>query len=317
MLAADAWGVLADPSQLSAAIVNLAVNARDAMPGGGKLTIETANVTLDEAAASADSEVKPGAVRDDRGRPIPVTAFRPTSAIACSSRSSPPRGSAAAPGLGSAWSTASPSRPAAPSGSTARRGAAPSVKLYLPRVGRRGGAPGRRAGHATRPRRSGGTRRSWWSRTIALVQGYVIAQLGGLGYRTLVASDGAAALALVDQGVEFDLLFTDMIMPGGMNGRELADAVRRAPSGDEGALHLRLHRRRHRPRRPSRSRRGPAQKAVPEGGSGAEDPRGAAASRRERPPAAPPRKGAAGWLPPRSNSCARWSRAESAPMPGL
>ena len=59
----------------------------------------------------------------------------------------------------------------------------------------------------------------------ALVRGYVIAQLGGLGYRTLVASDGAAALALVDQGIEFDLLFTDVIMPGGMNGRELAEAV--------------------------------------------------------------------------------------------
>ena len=59
----------------------------------------------------------------------------------------------------------------------------------------------------------------------ALVRGYVIAQLGGLSYRTLVASDGAAALALVDQGAEFDLLFTDMIMPGGMNGRELADAI--------------------------------------------------------------------------------------------
>ena len=59
----------------------------------------------------------------------------------------------------------------------------------------------------------------------ALVQGYVIAQLGSLGYRTLVASDGVAALALVDQGVAFDLLFTDMIMPGGMNGRELAEAV--------------------------------------------------------------------------------------------
>ena len=59
----------------------------------------------------------------------------------------------------------------------------------------------------------------------ALVRGYVIAQLGGLGYRTLVASDGAAALALVDQGAEFDLLFTDVVMPGRMNGRQLADAV--------------------------------------------------------------------------------------------
>jgi CheY-like chemotaxis protein len=59
-----------------------------------------------------------------------------------------------------------------------------------------------------------------------LVQGYVVAQLGSLGYRTLVAGDGAAALALVDQGARFDLLFTDIIMPGGMNGRELAEAVR-------------------------------------------------------------------------------------------
>jgi CheY-like chemotaxis protein len=65
----------------------------------------------------------------------------------------------------------------------------------------------------------------------ALVQGYVIAQLGSLGYRTLVAGDGVAALALVDQGIEFDLLFTDMIMPGGMNGRQLAEAVRKRRAG--------------------------------------------------------------------------------------
>ena len=65
----------------------------------------------------------------------------------------------------------------------------------------------------------------------ALVRGYVIAQLGGLGYRTLVASDGVGALALVDQGVAFGLLFTDMIMPGGMNGRELAEAVRQRRPG--------------------------------------------------------------------------------------
>lgn len=59
-----------------------------------------------------------------------------------------------------------------------------------------------------------------------LVQGYVIAQLGSLGYRTLAAGDGATALALVDQGAKFDLLFTDIIMPGGMNGQQLAEAVR-------------------------------------------------------------------------------------------
>src|ERR1041385_1542718 len=61
----------------------------------------------------------------------------------------------------------------------------------------------------------------------ALVRGYVIAQLGSLGYSTLVARNGVAALALVDQGIEFDLLFTDMILPGGMNGRDLAEAILR------------------------------------------------------------------------------------------
>ena len=143
----------------------------------------------------------------------------------------------------------------------------------------------------------------------ALVRGYVIAQLGGLGYRTLVASDGAAALALVDQGAEFDLLFTDVVMPGGMNGRQLADAVvARRPgmkvlytSGytedaivheghlDPGVALL---------RKPYR-KADLAQKIREVLGSSV-DPR---------------QESAAGWLPPRSNYCARWSRAESAPMP--
>jgi CheY-like chemotaxis protein len=64
-----------------------------------------------------------------------------------------------------------------------------------------------------------------------LVRDYVIAQLGGLGYKTLIASEAEAALALVDHGAAFDLLFTDMVMPGGMNGRELAEAVRKRRPG--------------------------------------------------------------------------------------
>ena len=59
-----------------------------------------------------------------------------------------------------------------------------------------------------------------------LVRGYVSAQLAHLGYRTVVAASGPDALAQIDEGLAFDLLFTDVIMSGGMNGRQLVDAVR-------------------------------------------------------------------------------------------
>jgi CheY-like chemotaxis protein len=63
-----------------------------------------------------------------------------------------------------------------------------------------------------------------------LVRDFVIAQLHGLGYKTVAAADGPEALAHVENGVAFDLLFTDVIMPGGVNGRQLADeVVRRRP----------------------------------------------------------------------------------------
>jgi CheY-like chemotaxis protein len=97
------------------------------------------------------------------------------------------------------------------------------MRLFLPRSA--GGAAAR-TGPVAAPAPARGHETILVVEDDPLVQGYVIAQLGSLGYRTLTASDGATALALVDQGVSFDLLFTDIIMPGGMNGRELAEAVR-------------------------------------------------------------------------------------------
>jgi PAS domain S-box-containing protein len=221
VLAAYAWSALADPSQLSAAIINLAVNARDAMPGGGKLTFRTANVMLDDVDASDDGKVKTGEfvmiAVTDTGQGIPADirdrVFEPfftTKGI----------GLGTGLGLSMVYGFAKQSDGTVEIDSEEGRGT--TIKLYLPRSAGR-------AAMTAEPAHATGTPRGHETILVveddALVQGYVIAQLGTLGYRTLVARDGVEALALVDQGVAFDLLFTDVILPGGMNGRELAEAV--------------------------------------------------------------------------------------------
>jgi PAS domain S-box-containing protein len=222
VLAADAWCALADPSQLSAAIVNLAVNGRDAMRGGGKLTIETANVTFDEAAASADSDIQPGqfvmiAVRDT-GHGIPAEirdrVFEPFFTT---------KGIGRGTGLGLSMVYGFAKQTGGTVKIDSEEGRGTSVKLYLPRADGERSRATERSSISAAPR--GGQETILVVEDDALVRGYVIAQLGSLGYRTLVASDSAAALAKVEQGAEFDLLFTDVIMPGGMDGRQLAEAI--------------------------------------------------------------------------------------------
>ena len=220
-LADNAWSALADPSQLSAAIVNLAVNARDAMPGGGKLTFGTANVVRGEADATDDGEAKRGEfvkiTVTDTGHGIPAEiqdrVFEPFF-------TTKEMGRGTGLGLSMVYGFAKQSGGSVELDSEEGRGTV--FSLYLPRSA--GQAPVK-----AEPVHAPGTPRGHETILVVeddpLVQGYVIAQLGSLGYRTLVASDGVTALALVDQGVAFDLLFTDVIMPGGMNGRKLAEAV--------------------------------------------------------------------------------------------
>jgi PAS domain S-box-containing protein len=223
----DAWRAMIDPTQLSTALLNLAVNARDAMPKGGKLVIEIRNVVLDDAYAKANSEVRPGSYVlvsvADNGAGIPAAirdkVFEPfftTKEV----------GKGTGLGLSMVYGFAKQSGGHVTIDSEEGHGTI--VDVYLPRTGDDGvGVEQLAPDVATR---SGGE-------TILVVEDdemlriSVIRQLQSLGYRTIAAGTGAEALALIDRGAQFDLLFTDMIMPGGMNGSELGrEVTRRRPT---------------------------------------------------------------------------------------
>jgi signal transduction histidine kinase/ActR/RegA family two-component response regulator len=219
----DAWAALIDPSQLATALLNLAVNARDAMQNGGKLTLETGNVYLDEAYAASNDDVRPGhyvmiAVSDTGSgipKPLMEKVFEPFFTTKAT-------GEGTGLGLSMVYGFVKQSNGHIRIYSEERHGT--SIKLYLPRA--LGGAD--LAAPLPLPDSAGGG-----SEAIlvveddALVRDYVSAQLATLGYRVVCAASGAEALACLDRGERFDLLLTDVIMSGGMNGRELADAVTR------------------------------------------------------------------------------------------
>jgi signal transduction histidine kinase/ActR/RegA family two-component response regulator/HAMP domain-containing protein len=214
-----------DPSQLSTALLNLAVNARDAMPDGGKLTLETGNVVLDEAYAQSNADVQPGnyvmIAVSDTGTGIPAKArdkvFEPfftTKAI----------GKGTGLGLSMVYGFVKQSDGHIKIYSEEGHGT--TIKLYLPRATTQADAPA-----AVAPPIRGGDETVLVVEDDALVRNFVVAQLHSLGYKTMTAVNGNNALAQIEDGALFDLLLTDVIMPGGINGRQLADIiVARRPS---------------------------------------------------------------------------------------
>ena len=194
LLAADAWTAMVDPNQLSTAILNLALNARDAMPNGGKLALETSNIYLDEAYAAMHSEVTSATTSWSRSA-TPARGSPPPIWNGSSIRSSPPRKSARAPASGSAWCSASSSSRAATSRSTARKATA-----------RRSRSTCRAQPGSSTPRRSsraaahveGGHETVLVVEDDAMVRKYVITQVESLGYTTLEAANAAEALMLID-----------------------------------------------------------------------------------------------------------------------
>jgi signal transduction histidine kinase len=221
MLADEAWPAVVDPSQLTTALLNLAVNARDAMRGGGKLTFETGNVTLDEARGEG---VPPGpyvmiAVSDTGSGMAPTVrerAFEPFFTTKEVGRGT---------GLGLSMVYGFVKQSDGHIQIDSQEGHGTTVKIYLPRGG---GAAAAESEPETAP--PGRSESILVVEDDALVRSYVVTQLESLGYRTVAAANAAEGLQAAAAGA-FDLLFTDIIMPGDRNGLQLAKEVRRLQPG--------------------------------------------------------------------------------------
>jgi PAS domain S-box-containing protein len=222
----EACLAMVDPNQLATAILNLAINARDAMPNGGKLIIETGTVHLDENYAKTYSDVKPGRYAliavSDTGAGIPATMLDKVFDPFFTSKG-PGKGT----GLGLSMVYGFVKQSAGHIKIYSEEGHGTTIRMYLPPG--TGASPASEA--ASTPSIRGGHETILVVEDDKLVRDYVLTQLHSLGYITLDAANAAEALALVEAGHEFDLLFTDVIMPGAMNGRQLADEIQKGRPG--------------------------------------------------------------------------------------
>jgi len=220
VVAGGLWNIAVDPHQLENVILNLAINARDAMPEGGKLTLELSNATLDDDYVVALPDVPAGqyvmlAVTDTGTGMSPKVleqAFDPFF-------STKPEGEGTGLGLSMAYGFVKQS------GGHIRLysedGEGTTVRVYLPRS----------TGMAVEPARSKASGLKHGNETILVVEDdakvreTVVDLLSGLGYAVLKANNAEQALAVVESGVHIDMLFTDVVMPGALRSPGM---VRRA-----------------------------------------------------------------------------------------
>lgn len=227
VLAGGLWRAHADDNQLENALLNLALNARDAMPDGGKMTIETANCYLDEAYVRSLAEpVAPGqyvliAVADSGMGMNPSTLERAVEPFFTT------KDVGKGTGLGLSQVYGFVRQSAGHIKLYSELGQGTTVKMYLPRhLGLEEHAEPSETKYAAR---AVGTECILVVEDDDELRRYTVETLRELGYRVLEAPSGAEALRFLD-GHDIDLLFTDVVMPGGINGRQLADeAVLRRP----------------------------------------------------------------------------------------
>jgi len=218
----DVWPVTIDPVQFDLALLNLAINARDAMPEGGCLAVDVANCTLAATAERTGGEYVRVRVRDDGiGMPPEVLAR----ALDPFFTTKPP-GQGSGLGLPQAYAFATQSRGWLTLASTV--GAGTTIDIFLPRSHQPLTAPPGRADDAEPGRGSG---RVLFVEDDPLVREAVVRGLEDCGFDVLVAADGDKALAMLDAGLDADVVFSDIVMPGRVSGIDLAGILRERRPG--------------------------------------------------------------------------------------
>ena len=211
------WNTLADPANLENAIVNLAINARDAMDGTGKLTIEVGNVSLDDTYAQMHGEVTPGqyvmlAVTDTgigMSPEVAAQAFEPFF-------STKPEGQGTGLGLSMVYGFVKQSHGHIKIYSEVGHGT--TVKIYLPRTKQKEDV----INVLDQETLTGGTETILVAEDDDEVRATAAEMLTDLGYRVFKARDATSALSIIEKGHAIDLLFTDVVMPGLLKSPELA-----------------------------------------------------------------------------------------------
>ncbi len=213
--------IFADAAQLESAVLNLAVNAQDAMPSGGRLTISTANATLDDHYQSLHPEVLPGeyvliAITDEgegMSKDVIDRAFEPFYTTKEVGKGS---------GLGLSMVYGFVKQSNGHVSIYSEPGLGTTVRIYLPQAGSKPSMPPEQppADYGLLPQ---GSERVLVVEDDPFVRSYSIKSVESLGYSVISAVDGNDALQKLRANIPIDILFTDIVMPGGMNGWELAD----------------------------------------------------------------------------------------------